>query len=246
MRIKITEEQLKKIVNSNIAEQTQEDGSNITDPFFKLLFDKVRQKLGKTDETGSTETGGSSTSQYSGPADFKTMTELVINKFEGGYYNPKWHYKSAMGDSGETMFGIDRKHGGTLNTSAPGQEFWSIIDKTKTKNKWRHGFRGGELESKLTNLVVQIMEPHFKKLSEKYLNDKSRQIVNSDKGLLMHFIYASWNGPGFFQKFANDINTAVNSGITSSDELRDVAINSRRKTSLGSTSKMESLMKSLS
>jgi hypothetical protein len=246
MKIKITEKQLKKIVNLN--EQGQGETDNIIDPFIKLIFDKVRQRMGKKidSEDGNSSEDSNSETSYSGPADFKKMTELVINKFEGGYYNPKWHFKSAMGDSGETMFGIDRKHGGTLNTSGPGQEFWSLIDKNKTKNSWRHGFRGGELESKLTDLVVKIMEPHFKNLSEKYLNEKSRNIVNSDKGLLLHFIYASWNGPGFFQKFAKDINSAVDSGITSSNELREIAINSRKKTSLGSSNKMENLIKSMS
>jgi hypothetical protein len=246
MKIKITEKQLKKIVNLN--EQGQGETDNIIDPFIKLIFDKVRQRMGKKSdgENVSSPDDLDSEISYSGPADFKKMTELVINKFEGGYYNPKWHFKSVMGDSGETMFGIDRKHGGTLNTSGAGQEFWSLIDKNKTKNIWKHGFRGGDLESKLTDLVVRIMEPHFKNLSEKYLNEKSKNIVNSDKGLLIHFIYASWNGPGFFQKFAKDINSAVDSGITSSKDLHEVAINSRRKTSLGSTNKMESLMKSLS
>ena len=85
--------------------------------------------------------------------DFSEMTKMVIDKIEGGYYNPEWHRKSAMGRSGETMFGIDRVHGGRLNTSAPGVEFWSIIDKNKSPEVWKHGYRGGNLQEQLTNFL---------------------------------------------------------------------------------------------
>jgi hypothetical protein len=177
---------------------------------------------------------------------FDEMTKLVINKIEGGYYNPEWHYKRAMGRSGETMFGIDRKHGGNLNTSPAGVEFWSIIDKNKTKDVWKHGYRGGELENQLRDLVVKIMKPHYTSLSEKYLTDGARQIVNSDNPLLFHFIYASWNGPGFFKKFAEKINKAVKDGVTSREELRDLAIDSRKESAVArSANKIEGIMDNL-
>jgi hypothetical protein len=176
---------------------------------------------------------------------FADMTKMVINRIEGGYYNPEWHRKPAMGDSGETMFGIDRKHGGTLNTSQHGVEFWSIIDKNKKPEVWKHGYRGGELENQLMDLVVKIMEPHYQRLSEKYLSEKSREIVNSDKGLTFNFIYASWNGSGFFQRFANDINKAVEDGETDPKKLQEVALESRSKTVLGSTEKIRKIMNEL-
>jgi len=174
--------------------------------------------------------------------DFEKITKLVIDKIEGGYYNPDWHRTSAMGRSGETMFGIDRAHGGNLNTSPAGVEFWSIIDKNKKPEVWKHGYRGGELSEKLTDLVVKIMEPHYKQLSEKYFTDEAKKIVDSDKGLTFNFIYASWNGPGFFQKFATDINEAVEDGITDPKELQEVALDSRRETVLGSANKIEKIM----
>jgi hypothetical protein len=90
----------------------------ILDRFFKKV--KEKKLLSKVD------------------VDFKEMTKMVIDKLEGGYYNPKWHYKPQMGRSGETMFGIDRIHGGRLNTSEPGVEFWSIIDKNKNSKVWKH------------------------------------------------------------------------------------------------------------
>jgi hypothetical protein len=194
----------------------------ILDRFFKKV--KEKKLLSKVD------------------VDFKEMTKMVIDKLEGGYYNPKWHYKPQMGRSGETMFGIDRIHGGRLNTSEPGVEFWSIIDKNKNPKVWKHGYRGGELENKLMDLVVRIMEPHYKELSDKYLSQESKEIVNSDKGLTFNFIYASWNGSGFFQRFANDINEAVKEGETDPKELQKIAIDSRDKTILGSTNKIEKIM----
>ena len=132
-----------------------------------------------------------------------------------------------MGDSGETMFGIDRKHGGTLNTSSAGVQFWNLIDKNKNKSEWKHGYRGGQLEGQLLDLVSQIMQPHYETLAKKYLSSEAKSIVDSDKRLLFHFIYASWNGSGWFQKFSKKFNNSVDSGITNPDELVKVAIDSR-------------------
>ena len=47
----------------------------------------------------------------------------------------------------------------------------------------------------------------------------------------MHFSYASWNGPGFFQKFANSLNKAVKEG-KSDKELLKQAIADRKNTGL--------------
>jgi hypothetical protein len=214
----------------------------------KVSLDDIKKNLFKTDSddesktTKNIDTSDVSTTQ----GNFEDMTKLVINKIEGGYYNPEWHYKKVMGRSGETMFGIDRRHGGTLNTSPAGVEFWSIIDKNKSKDVWKHGYRGGELENQLRDLVVKIMKPHYTQLSEKYLSDEARQIVNSDNPLLFHFIYASWNGSGFFKKFAEKINKAVKDGVTSREELKDLAIDSRKESAVArSANKIENIMDTL-
>jgi peptidoglycan hydrolase-like protein with peptidoglycan-binding domain len=173
---------------------------------------------------------------------FKQVTKKVINKIEGGYYNPDWHYNSAMGRSGETMFGIDRKHGGKLNTSPPGVEFWNIIDKYKTKDVWKHGYRGGNLEEKLIDLVVKIIQPYYEELSQRYLTPESIKIINTNEPLLFHFIYAAWNGAGFFKKFASDINREVKRGNINKDELKDIAINSRKNSGVsGSANKISKI-----
>jgi hypothetical protein len=158
---------------------------------------------------------------------FKEVTKKVVEKLEGGYYNPEWHYKSAMGRSGETMFGIDRRHGGKLNTSPAGQKFWSIIDRNKNKSTWKHGYDGGPYREELLNLVSEIMKPQYESNASRYLSPESIKIINSDPRLLFHFIYASWNGSGWFKKFATKFNEEVKKGITSPDKLVDVAIDSR-------------------
>ena len=49
---------------------------------------------------------------------------------------------------------------------------------------------------------------------------------------MFHFAYACWNGPGFFQDFAKDINDAVDQGLYG-DDLVDVAVDSRNQRASG-------------
>jgi hypothetical protein len=164
---------------------------------------------------------------------FANITTSVVNKLEGGYYNPLWHgVPKGFERSGETMFGIDRKAGGALNTSVAGKKFWSIIDANKSKEIWKHGYRGGSLENQLTSLAIEIMYPEYVRLSDKYLTEKASNIVNSDARLVFHFAYGTWNGAGWFKKFANDINKAINSGVTDTTKLTNIAIASRTKEGL--------------
>lgn len=172
-------------------------------------------------------------SEKKGPVNvnFLSITKKVIDKLEGGYYNPRWHEGSGMGDSGETMFGMDRKHGISYRDSVPGKKFWSIIDadkEKKGKKVWKHYYRGGQLESELTQLAAQQIEPKYYELKKKYLSDEAEKLVDSNPKLIFHFSYACWNGPGFFKLFAKKINDAVKKGITDPDELVEVAINSRK------------------
>ena len=160
-------------------------------------------------------------------ADFETMTKIIVDNIEGGYYNPEWHRQSAMGDSGETMFGMDRFNGSDLFKSVAGRKFWETIDKNKNKDVWKHYYMGGSLEPELLRLVTEIMTKHYQTLSDKYLSDKSKKLVQSNNGLKLHFYYASWNGSNFFQKFAEKINDAVDDGIESPEKLLSIAINSR-------------------
>ena len=63
--------------------------------------------------------------------------------------------------------------------------------------------------------------------------------------LTFNFIYATWNGGGWFQKFARDINDAVEDGITNPDDLIKVAIKSRRESGNSLIAKSGNIMSKL-
>jgi hypothetical protein len=187
---------------------------------------------------------------------FDYVTGVVIDKLEGGYFHPDMRTANpskfgAYHRSGETMFGLDRHAGHSLYYSTPrkssdvlsnlkyiydgsyqyktpdAKEFWTTIDKANARKNWKWLYRGGDLSPKLKKLTGGIMLPHYTFLANKYLSQKSREIVESDPRLLFHFIYACWNGSGWFQKFATKFNNAVASGVVNKNSLVDVAVKSR-------------------
>ena len=202
---------------------------------------------------------------------FKTVTKLVIDKLEGGYFHPNMRTANpkkfgAYHRSGETMFGLDRHagHGLYYSTSRKSddvlsnlkhiesgvytyksleaKEFWTTIDTANAKNNWQWLYRGGGLENKLKDLTAEIMLPSYEANAKNYLDVTAREIVEKDNRLLFHFIYASWNGSGWFKKFATDMNKAVSSGITDADKLSQVALDSRLKEGLRKGSLPNSLI----
>lgn len=164
---------------------------------------------------------------------FETITDLTINHIEGGYYNPK--FKKNMGSSGETMFGMDRKHGVDFTNSSDGKRFWSLIDTDKKKNpkKWKYLYKLDDnlsLKNELINIVTnQFLKPNYKEFSERYLEPTAKEIVDNDPRLKFHMSYGVWNGEGWFERFANVINNTIKKGNTDVDKITDVAINSRIK-----------------
>lgn len=179
--------------------------------------------------------------------DYDTIVATVIDKLEGGYYHPDMLKDgrvkdSRYGASGETMMGIDRVAGGKLNDTQPGKEFWKMIDDAGASSKWKWNYRGGELEPKLRQLAGEIIKPQFEKLANTYLSEEARKIVFSDGRLLFHFVYATWNGSGWFKKFGKDVSDAVGSGVTNPDELLRIAIASRTEEGLEPGSSPNSLI----
>ena len=59
----------------------------------------------------------------------------------------------------------------------------------------------------------------------------------------MHFAYASWNGPGFFKKFAKSLENGIKDGKSDS-ELINQAISDRKNSVLYHQDKVASVMKS--
>ena len=197
----------------------------------------------------------------SGKGDFYDITKKVIENFEGGYWNPecagypgsKHPRKTGMySRSGETMFGLDREAGKIEDISSDGKKFFQLIDGQKEKmgmdnfcKKWTWNYRGGEIKNQLLDLAVKTMKSLFDKNSKNYLSEKARNIVNNSNPLLLHFSYATWNGPGFFKDFAKSINKGVDEG-KSEKELVKIAKNDRdRRLGGGAWAKANEKVKAL-
>jgi hypothetical protein len=200
----------------------------------QMAADFVKNVLDLDDEEDSDDSGSDYTSSLTN-TDFKQSVNKVIDTLEGGYYHPnmvkdgrlKSSYK--MGKSGETMMGMDRKYGAGFAQTSAGKEFWKLIDDANAKNNWKWNYMGGPLESRLRALVTKMIQPEYERLSNRYLDEKAREIVKKSPNLMFHFIYATWNGAGWFQKFANKINEAVNDGVTKISDLESIAMKSRKE-----------------
>lgn len=178
---------------------------------------------------------------------FNSVVALVIDNLEGGYYHPDMLKDgrikdSRYSDSGETMLGIDRKAGGALNTTTAGKAFWGAIDAAGARTKWKWNYKGGQLYDKLKGLAADIIYPEYERLAGLYLSPEAKKIVDQDKRLLFHFVYGTWNGAGWFKKFASDINNAVSGGVVNPVTLTKVAIDSRTKEGLKKGSSPNSLI----
>ena len=162
---------------------------------------------------------------------FEEVTKQVIANLEGGYYNPQYH---ATGDSrynasGETMFGIDKVAGGSINKTSAGVAFWKKIGEAQTKAKWKWNYIPPDpLQKELVDLAVQIMKPVYESNMKTYLNDPQLQkVIESDGRLLLNFVYACWNGPGWFKKWAREIKKAYKAGKTNSEDLLKLFVSLR-------------------
>jgi len=184
--------------------------------------------------------------KFTGSVDsvWKSFTDKIIDNFEGGYWNRDKTKSSSeictnhpwddlYENSGETMFGIDRRAGGWDNRPG-GKEFFAVIDNEKENagsmeefcKTWKYNYDGGSLREELKLRASALMKSDYDSLSQTYFSPEVRSAVESDKRLLFHFAYACWNGSRFFQDFAKDIEDAIEEGKTG-DELVEVAIDSR-------------------
>lgn len=239
-RFIITETEKKHIKNLyNISEQDFSKGEEIAKGFFDLVKQKLKEP---SSSSSSSEPSSSSSSFDSGTSDSKTeydttssgdnwmdVTKKVIKKFEGGYWNPecskypgsKHPGKTGMySRSGETMFGLDREAGRIESVSPDGAKFFARIDEEKKKlgmdefcRIWRWNYIPEEpLKTELMDLAAKTMKFLYERNASNFFKGKTREVVEASKPLLLHFSYATWNGPGFFQKFAQTMNQAIEAG----------------------------------
>lgn len=168
---------------------------------------------------------------------FDMLTKNIIDNIEGGYYHPNMikdgRLKSAgrMGNSGETMFGVDRSHGDHVNDTPEGKQFWSIIDKAGASKNWPWNYKGGNLEGRLKILVTKMFQDYYEKTSPGKLDPETKKIVDSNEGLLLHLLYSIWNGLGHYDNFATSINNEVKKGVKDPTKLLKKGLTDRKTSS---------------
>lgn len=234
-------EWLKKNVPNAVTAQ-QLDAILQSDPaafgWFKETF-KLND-LGDSLTSNNSSTSNDTATPVSGSVEDRWMdvTKKIIDKFEGGYWN-YWECKShpysdMFKNSGETMFGLDRKAGAIETIKPEGVEFFKIIDDDKKKlgmgefcKKWKWNYRGGDKEEALKTLAAKIMFKQYTNNMANFVKDpETKRRIENNKGLLLHMSYACWNGPGFFKGFAQKLQDGVKSGM-SDRELIKLAKESR-------------------
>jgi len=223
---------------------------NINEDMLSDFMSIIKSELIKVLKNSSGDSYLNDTSSGSVDSKWDKITKKVIDKFEGGYWNPKCgHTTKGMGKSTETMFGLDR-YNGAIESTPEGKEFFRIIDNEKSDlgmskfcKKWFHNYKGGNLEDTLKTLAAKIMKHQYDNNSKNYFSPELRKRVEANDGLLIHFSYASWNGPGYFKKFAKSLEDGVKSG-KSDEELIKQAISNRKNTNLYNQDKVASVMTS--
>jgi hypothetical protein len=245
-----------------------DNGDSTTVDSLSEPTDEVEPDLQDSDDSNESVGVGTVTK---GTTDFSTIVATVINKLEGGYYHPHMAVDNpkqfgVYGNSGETMFGLDRHAGHGLYykgsrksnnvqdnlkyiesgayeyVSPEAKEFWTTIDNLGAKTKWAWNYRGGSDEARLTELAGKIIKGQWDQLSKDYLSSESKKIIESDGRLLFNFVYAVWNGSGWFKKWATDFNNKVKAGEKNPDNLLKFIVGMRTQEGLNPDSQPNSLI----
>lgn len=187
----------------------------------------------------------------------RQYTDIVIDNFEGGYYHPdmKAFLKGGenMGDSGETMFGVDFKHGGSLGTSEFATEVHNffapyvaqVVDNASAVRIYNDKADGRKVAPKeygqrwrqmTADMMLQLMRQNMQ-----YLTPEAQQMVLNEPALFLQFWYACWNGSGNFQKFAEVMNRAYNDGVRDPQTINILILQERYKKPWNSTAKMDAI-----
>ena len=224
------------VMTGGIKKSSQISNVNATPEMFVKLIDLLKSKEIKPEELKKYVDSAKRGNNFNVDVkDWQGMVNLVIDNLEGGYYHPDMLQDGRVkdqryGNSGETMFGLDRMAGGIEATGPAGREFWSLIDSQNAKSNWKYGYMAKDnppLESKLRELAGDVMKPLYGDYTHRYLSPEAAEIVNNYAPLAFNFIYGTWNGPGWFQKFAKVINDAVAGGNTDPKSLLQIALERR-------------------
>lgn len=122
---------------------------------------------------------------------FDSVYEKYVTNIEGNYYHPDMKRKngkkfSSMGDSGETMFGIDRKYFGKPENPSIYNKFWRIIDNHKKENGGI-GYNqtldnGGPKDQELKKLSKEIIKNRAIRMNEVNYKQTLKVLLRNIKG----------------------------------------------------------------
>jgi hypothetical protein len=110
------------------------------------------------------------------------------------------------------------------------------------KDKWEWNSKGGANETRLVDLASGIIAKQWDVLSQRYLSNEALDIIKKDGRLLFNFVYAVWNGSGWFKKWADEINDKVKAGEKNPDSLLQFIVGLRETEGLKDGSKPNSLI----
>jgi hypothetical protein len=158
--------------------------------------------------------------------DFNVVCSRVIKELEGGYYHPDMLLDGRIKDtrygaSGETMYGIDRKTGGTINDTSEGRKFWSLIDAKGARKNWDYNFTPRDpLKTQLYRLCCAMIKGRYDSNLKSFVKDQEViDVINSDGRLMFNFVYATWNGSGWFEGWASEVKAKYAGGMKDTGEL---------------------------
>jgi hypothetical protein len=225
------------VMTGGIKRSSQISNINATPEMFVKLIDLLKSKDIKPEELKKYVDSAKRNANYNVDVkDWQGMVNLVIDQLEGGYYHPDMlkdgRVKDARyGGSGETMFGLDREAGKTESTGPAGREFWAFIDSQNAKSNWPWNYMAKDnvgLANKLRELAGNVMKPQYVDNTRRYLSPDAADIISKDSALTFNFVYGTWNGPGWFQRFAKIINDEVAKGNTDPKSLLKIAVDRRK------------------
>lgn len=172
------------------------------------------------------------------------LVYLIIDNIEGGYYHPlmKDNLRNGdrLGDSGETMFGIDRKNGAPLFvTGTPAAiQFWQIVDDNFGEHHADVAYYNDKADgrkktpatvgARLRLLTAAMIIDAYEKNAD-YLSPGAREIVFNNPRLTLQFLYATYNGSGNFKLFADVMNAAYANGERSAQAFWNLIQDARRR-----------------
>lgn len=170
------------------------------------------------------------------------LISFILDNIEGGYYHPNMKpylvNGNRMGNSGETMFGLDRLNGGNdITASEAGKKFWFLVDSAYSNHhndiRYYNDKADGTndipatIGTQLRKIVNEIILTRFYKYSDSYFSDAAKKIIYRNPALTLQFLYACWNGAGNFKTFANVVNNAIAQGITDNTTLYNLVKQAR-------------------